>query len=91
MITGDIIEVMPHTLSGLEWTKGAIGVIRGPSHEPGFHIMPRTPIPSGIKVGWWVVSLENSRAKGGYALASLPDKYLAPHACTSRCPQHLCL
>jgi hypothetical protein len=43
-----------------------------------------------IHLGWWVVSVEHPKAKGGCAYAALPEEHLAPHACTSRCPRHLC-
>lgn len=83
------IDVMEHHLEGLEWTIGRVGVVQGPAHVRSFakewgHTEPP------IREGWHTVSVENPRAKGGYAIATLPMRHLAPHACTSRCPKHLC-
>ena len=83
------IEVMEHRLEGLQWTVGYVGVIQGPAHTKDFDADGGSKVPP-IRKGWHSVSVENPKAHGGYALATLPMEHLAPHECTSRCPKHLC-
>lgn len=92
---GDLVTILPHHLEGYGWTVGAVGSIKSPAHERDFdvrsipkHLRPQHTPP--IKLGWWIVSVEQPKAKGGFAFAALPEKHLAPHACTERCPKHPC-
>lgn len=86
MKPGDLIEVMQHNISGYGWTCGQIGSIIGPAHTR--LVSKDWGIKSPIWPCMWVVQVENPKAKGGYALAALPEKYLGPHNCTTRCPDH---
>lgn len=84
MKNGDMIDVMPHTLGGWEWTVNKVGIVMGPMHQSMIQWGSR----SLVMPYWWLVQLESDTAKGGWALAALPEKYLGPHACTSNCPDH---
>jgi len=86
---GDMIDVMEHLLHGREWTIGHVGIVQGPAHIQDF-AKEWTNIKPVVREGWWIVSVENRAAKRGYAFATLPGEHLAPHACTSSCPKHLC-
>ncbi len=95
MERGDIIKVSNHVIKGKTWTRGHVGVILGPSHTKGIDNRDikreyQKPLPP-IKRGWWIVSVENDRAKGGYAYISLPTRVLKKHKCTDKCPRHLCM
>ncbi len=83
------VDVMEHQLEGLEWTIGQVGTIQGPAHTTDFALewMSVKPV---VRKDWHIVSIENNKAKGGFALAALPMEHLAPHACTERCGKHLC-
>ncbi len=92
---GDLVRVSQHPFKGYEWTTGAVGCIKGPAHERDFDTRSvpkkrRVAATPPIKPDWWIVSVDHSKAKGGYALAVLPTINLAPHACTSRCEAHRC-
>ena len=90
---GEMVQVsMLSNLAGYEWAQGAVGVIHSATHTKDFSIidtgrLARPPIREGM----WNVSVDDPRAKGGYAFAVLPEELLSPHACTSRCPKHPCL
>ena len=90
---GDLVKVLDHNLKDYKWTVGHVGSILCQAHVRDFdllhHRKKMTP-PPPLKPGWWVVSVEHSKAKGGHAFAGLPEEYLAPHACTDRCPEHKC-
>ena len=86
---GDMVEVMAHPMIGLQWTIGQVGIIQGTAHQGDF-AKEWTRIKPVVREGWWIVSVENSGAKGGFAFAALPEEHLAPHACTTNCPKHLC-
>ncbi len=83
------VDIMEHHLPGLAWTIGKVGVVQGPTHTKDFATDDGHEVPP-IRKGWHNVSVENPKAKGGYALAALPKEHLAPHHCTSRCPKHVC-
>lgn len=89
---GELVQVSGHKLKGYEWTCWSTGVIKSAAHERDFSVIDQalTSIPPR-KIGWWTVSVDNPRAKGGYAFALLPEMLLSPHTCTSRCPTHPCL
>jgi len=94
---GDLIEVLEHHLPGLSWTVGKVGAIRTEAHEQDFDVRDtrrnvegkRVGVPP-IERGWWTVSIEHDKAKGGFAYVTLPSEFLGPHACTHRCGKHLC-
>jgi hypothetical protein len=93
---GDMVRISEHRLRGYEWTVGAVGSVKLQAHVRDFdarHIPKarREANTPPLRPGWWVVSVEHRRAKGGFALATLPEECLAPHACTARCPKHLCM
>lgn len=82
------VDIMEHRLPGLAWTIGHVGVIQGPAHTKDFATDDGNKVPP-IRKGWHSVSVENPKARGSYALATLPEVHLAPHHCTSRCTKHL--
>lgn len=89
---GDLVKVTDRRMQGYEWTIGKVGSIVCASHVASFDRLhhPEQTAPA-YREGWWVVSVCSDTAKGGYALACLPEEHLAPHACTERCPeQHKC-
>ena len=88
---GDLVRVLDHQLPGFRWTVGKIGSVYCSSHIAPFDRLhnPAQKTPR-IREGWWVVAVCSDTAKGGYALAALPEECLAPHACTERCPAHEC-
>ena len=88
MNPGDMVQVTTHSMEGYEWTRGQIGIIMSPTHIHDFDVMRPEDAPP-ILPYWWAVQVEHKVAKGGYALASLPEKYLIPHTCTEPCPKHL--
>ena len=83
------VDIMEHHLEGLEWTVGHVGVIQGPAHTKDFAVEWGHKV-TPVKEGRWIVSVENPKAHGGYALVTLPMEHLAPHACTINCPKHIC-
>ena len=92
MNIGDLVDVMPHHLSGKEWTIGQVGVVIGPTHSEMIdtrHLKPearaKVKMPP-IKKTWWMCSVKNETAKGGFATVSLPEMYLGPHYCNEECP-----
>lgn len=87
MIPGELIEVLPHNIEGYTWTIGNIGSIIGPAHIANFSINDGMKVPS-IWPYMWILQVEHKVAKGDYALASLPEKHLAPHTCVESCPNH---
>lgn len=87
MIPGEMIEVLPHCIKGYEWTIGHIGSVIGPAHTS--LVNKDWGVAPPIWPHMWVVQIENPRAEGGYAYASLPEKHLAPHTCTvESCTNH---
>ena len=88
---GELVKVLPHKLPGYQWTINAIGSILCAAHIKDFdRIHSKNATEPPLWPGWWVVSVSTDKAKGGYAYAALPEEHLAPHACTDRCPEHLC-
>ncbi len=100
MNRGELVTILPHSMSSYGWTVGKVGSIVGPAHTQSFTVLAGGRIELGnhslsgsrppVKEGWHIVSVEHDRAKGGYAYATLPEEHLAPHTCTSRCGKHLC-
>lgn len=87
---GDLVKVLNHNLKGYEWTVNQVGPIFCQSHKKdfdGLHKHQKDDIPP-LKPGWWVIAIDHKEAKGGFALATLPEEHLAPHACTDRCKEH---
>ncbi len=90
---GDMVLILKHHIQGCKWTVGKIGSILCPSHTRSYDVLHRRsgkPNIPPVKAGWYTVSIEHPYAKGGFAFAALPEEHLAPHACTERCPVHLC-
>lgn len=94
MKRGELVKVLPHELPGYQWTIDSIGSILCAAHVKDFDkvhtVRPELIITPPLWPGWWIVSVSHPVAKGGYAYALLPEEHLAPHACTDRCPEHLC-
>lgn len=94
MKRGELVKVLPHKLPSRQWTIDSIGSVLCTAHIKGFdriHVhRPEFITVPPLWPGWWIVSISTDRAKGGYAFALLPEEHLAPHACTDRCPEHLC-
>jgi hypothetical protein len=94
MKRGKLVKVLPHKLPGRQWTIHSIGSIVCAAHIKDFDVVHMhnrrdSDIPP-LWPGWWIVSVSTAKARGGYAFALLPEEHLAPHACTERCPKHLC-
>ena len=95
MKRGDMVRVSNHVLRGKTWTRGHVGIVLGPTYTKlvdnrDVKKESQKSLPP-IKKGWWTISIENDRAKGGYVYISLPSKVLKKHKCTDGCPKHLCM
>ena len=88
MKPGDMVRVSNHTMEGYEWTRGQIGVLMSNSHIRNFDVQKAENAPP-ILPYWWIVQVEHKIARGGYALAPLPEKHMTLHTCTESCPKHL--